>query len=113
MPNAAGLTADQTAQSRAIADGCGVEFLFPGQMGKVCPRHTGKICLGLLGFAFQGALEGLVEGGFGFLVLRLRDLALAAFDFELEEFFLEAFEQHGSGTRRRGRADGRGRGSRD
>ncbi len=43
--------------------------------------------LGLLGFAFQGALEGLIEGGFGFLVFRLGDLALSAFDFELEEFF--------------------------
>jgi len=43
--------------------------------------------LGLLRFALEGALERLIEGGLGFLVLRLRDLALPAFDFELEEFF--------------------------
>jgi hypothetical protein len=43
--------------------------------------------LGFLGFAFQGALEGLIEGGLGFLVFCWRDLVLAAFDFQLEEFF--------------------------
>jgi hypothetical protein len=41
----------------------------------------------LLRFALQGALEGLIEGGFGLVVFRWRDLALLAFDFELEEFF--------------------------
>ncbi len=43
--------------------------------------------LRFLGFALQGALERLIQGGFRFLVFRLGDLALAAFDFELEEFF--------------------------
>jgi len=48
---------------------------------------------GSLGFAFQGALEGLVQGGFGFFVLLLTDAALFVFDFEFEEFFFQAFQQ--------------------
>ena len=57
----------------------------------------------LLGFALQGALQRLIEGGLGFLVFGLRDLALAALDFELEEFFFQGIEQDG------GRAGCRGR----
>jgi hypothetical protein len=45
-----------------------------------------------LGFALQRAIEGLIEGGFGLLVFRWRDLALPAFDFELEEFFFQCIE---------------------
>ena len=44
--------------------------------------------LGLLGgLALEGALEGEVEGGLGFLVFLRRNVALLAVDFELEEFF--------------------------
>ena len=39
------------------------------------------------GFAFQGTLEGLVQGGFGFFVFLLGNLALLVFDLEIEEFF--------------------------
>lgn len=43
--------------------------------------------LGLFGgFAFKGALEGLVEGGFGFVVFLLGDAALLVLDFEVKEF---------------------------
>src|SRR5580700_4007100 len=59
-----------------------------------------------LGFALERAVEGLIEGGFGLLVFRRRDLALPAFDFELEEFFFQCIAQHGVGTGRRSRPDG-------
>jgi hypothetical protein len=48
-----------------------------------------------LRFAFQGALEGLVQGGLRAFVFLLADAALFVFDLELEEFFFQAFEQHG------------------
>lgn len=48
--------------------------------------HSRSSVSRLLGFALQGAIQGLIEGGLGLLVFRLRDLALPAFDFELEEF---------------------------
>jgi hypothetical protein len=44
-----------------------------------------------LGFAFQGALQCLVQCGFGFLVFLLTDAALFVFDFEVEEFVFQAF----------------------
>jgi hypothetical protein len=40
--------------------------------------------LGLLRFAFQGALQGLVKGRLRAFVFLLGDAALFAFDFELE-----------------------------
>ena len=39
-------------------------------------------------FAFQGALEGLVQGGLGLFVFLLGDAALFVFDFEFEQLFL-------------------------
>ena len=54
--------------------------------------------LRLLGFALQGALQGLIEGGFGAVVFLLGDAALFVFHFELEEFFFQGFEQHGGGA---------------
>ena len=50
--------------------------------------------LGFLGFAFQGALQGLIEGGFGAFVFLLRDAALFVLHFELEDFFFQCFQQH-------------------
>jgi len=49
-----------------------------------CPHilELGLFC----GFAFQGALEGLVESGLGFFVFLLGDEALLVLDFEVEEF---------------------------
>jgi hypothetical protein len=44
--------------------------------------------LGFLALAFQGALEGLIQGGLGFFVFLLADAALFVFDFEVEEFVL-------------------------
>jgi len=41
------------------------------------------------GFALQGALQGLVQGGFGAFVFLLRNASLLVFDLELEEFFLQ------------------------
>jgi len=44
---------------------------------------------GLLGgLALQGALQGVVQGGLGFVVFLLGDAALLVFHFELEEFIL-------------------------
>ena len=54
---------------------------------------AGTVRLCFLGFAFQGAVQRLVERGFRLLVFFFRNLALAAFDFELEEFFLQHAEQ--------------------
>src|SRR5450759_153460 len=42
----------------------------------------------------QRSVEGLVEGCFGFFVIRRGDLALFFFYFELEHFFFQRFEQH-------------------
>jgi hypothetical protein len=42
---------------------------------------------GFLALAFQGALQGLVQSGFGFFVFLLADSPLFVFDFQLEEFF--------------------------
>lgn len=36
-----------------------------------------------------------VEGGLGFLVLLLRDLALLVFHFQLKDLFLQGLQQHG------------------
>src|SRR5271170_62182 len=55
---------------------------------------------GLLRFTLQSALKSLIEGGLDLLVFRLRDLVLPPLHFELEEFFLDAFHQHGSRTSR-------------
>ena len=66
--------------------------------GQECPLHTSRF----LRFAFQRAIEGLIESGFRALVFRLRDLALPAFDFQLEEFFFQGIEKHGRGTCCRG-----------
>ena len=59
---------------------------------KLSPRG---FWLRFLRFAFKGALQGLIEGGFGFFVFVVRDAALFVFDFELEELFFQGFEQHG------------------
>jgi hypothetical protein len=73
---------------------------FDFAQGRLCGKKTrqGWGTLGIaelrsLSFASQSALEGLVQGGFGFFVLLLTDAALFVFDFELEEFFFQAFEQ--------------------
>ena len=59
------------------------------------PRLGGTPGLRLFGgFAFQGALQGLVEGGLGFVVFLLGDEALFVLDFEVEEFVLEGLEEH-------------------
>ena len=62
-------------------------------------RRADEVGLRFLGFAPQRPLQCLIEGGFGDLVFRLGDLALPAFDFELEEFFFQGVEQDGGGTR--------------
>jgi hypothetical protein len=56
-------------------------------------RGDGGATLGSLGFALQGALQCLIEGGFRFFVLLLTNETLLVFDFEFEEFFFQAFEQ--------------------
>jgi hypothetical protein len=73
---------------------------FDFAQGRLCRKKTrqGWGTLGIaelrsLSFASQSALEGLVQGGFVFFVLLLTDAALFVFDFELEEFFFQAFEQ--------------------
>ena len=53
------------------------------------------------GFALESSLQGVVQGGFCFFILLLRDAALFVFDFELEEFFFQPFEEHGGGSARR------------
>src|SRR5579863_9802894 len=52
----------------------------------------------LRGFALQRALEGVIQGSLRFFVFLLRDAALLVFDFEFEEFVLQAFQQHGRGA---------------
>ena len=47
----------------------------------------------ILPLPLQRPVERLVKRCFGFLVLRGRDLALFSFHFELEQFFLQRFEQ--------------------
>jgi len=49
---------------------------------------------GLLCFAFQGALQGLIQSSFSLFVLLLRDLALLVFDFEFEEFVFQSLQKH-------------------
>ena len=49
----------------------------------------------MLSLPLQRAIQGVVEGGLGFLVVCLRNLALLAFDFELEQLFLDALKQRG------------------
>ena len=58
--------------------------------------------------ALDGALQRAVQRGFGFFVFLLGDLALLVFDFELEEFFFQCFEQHRGSWRRRCRRRGDG-----
>ena len=53
--------------------------------------------LRFLRFAFQGALERLIQGGLCAFVFLLADAALLVFYFEMEELFLQAFEEHGGG----------------
>src|SRR5262245_25137538 len=67
-----------------------------------CDPFLGESQLALSG-ALDGSFEGAVQSGFCLFVLRLRDLALLVFDFKLEQFFLEGFEQHG--WARRGRRE--------
>jgi len=43
--------------------------------------------------SLHGSLQRLVQRGLGFLVFLLRDSALFVFDFELEDFFFQGFEQ--------------------
>jgi hypothetical protein len=56
--------------------------------------------LGFLGFAFQGALEGLIQGGLRLQIFFPRDFPLCVLYFELEELFFQAFEEHGRRTAR-------------
>ena len=43
--------------------------------------------------SLEGALQGLVQGGFSLFVFLLRDSALFVFDFELKDLFFQGFEQ--------------------
>ena len=56
-------------------------------------QNLPRLELRSLSFAFQGSLESLVQGGFGFFVLLLTDAALFVFDFQFEEFLFQAFKQ--------------------
>jgi hypothetical protein len=49
---------------------------------------------GFLCFAFQGALQGLIQSGFSLFVLLLRNLALLVFDFEFKEFVFQSLQKH-------------------
>ena len=51
--------------------------------------------LGFLGLASDGMSKRAVEGGLGFLVFLLRDLALLVFHFQLKDLFLQGLQQHG------------------
>src|SRR5579862_595401 len=51
--------------------------------------------LAAYGCALQGSLQGLVECRLRPLIFLLRYSSLLVFDFELEHFFLQCFEQHG------------------
>jgi len=64
-----------------------------GGEGRHDRRGDGGATLGSLGFALQGALQCLIEGGFRFFVLLLTNETLLVFDFEFEKFFFQAFEQ--------------------
>ena len=65
-------------------------------MGQKADGYSGvpSICheLRSLGFASQGALQGLIQGCLGFFVLLLTDETSLVLDFEFEEFFFQAFE---------------------
>src|SRR5579863_1204235 len=69
-----------------------------GQPRPAVPTQSVIRGSGFLGFALQRVLQGLVQRGFRFFVLLLRDVALFVLDFELEEFFFQGFKQHGSGA---------------
>ena len=56
-------------------------------------KNAMSIRLHFLGLALYRPLQSLIERGFVLEVLFLRDLALLAFNFQLEEFFLESFEK--------------------
>ena|SRR2546430_6636950 len=47
------------------------------------------------GFAFQGSLQGVVQGCLCRFVFLLGDLSLLAVHFQLEQLFFQALEQHG------------------
>src|SRR5512146_1299901 len=47
----------------------------------------------LLLFTGNGAVQSLIESGFGLVVLRGRNLLLLALDFELEELLLQRLQQ--------------------
>ena len=64
-----------------------------GGEGRHDRRGDGGATLGSLGFALQGALQCLIEGGLRFFVLLLTNETLLVFDFEFEKFFFQAFEQ--------------------
>ena len=48
---------------------------------------------GVLSLTLNCTLQGLVQSGFVLLVFLLRNLALLAFDFQLEKFFFQGLEQ--------------------
>src|ERR1700735_73309 len=54
-------------------------------------NHSGSLC-----FTLQGTFQSLIECGFGFLIIRLRDFALLTLGLKLEKFFLDSFHQPGS-----------------
>ena len=63
--------------------------------GEQLPAVSSQKNLELLAsLPFQGPLQGLVEGGFGFFVVLGRDFALLLFYFQLEQFFFQRFEEH-------------------
>ena len=58
------------------------------------PTAGGTLSL-LHGGALEGAFQRLVQRGFGFLVFLLRDASLLVLHFELEQLFLQGFEEQG------------------
>lgn len=55
---------------------------------------TTRIHLGFVGFAFQGTFQRVVEGSFALFVFLLGDASLLVLHLELEQFFLQSFEEH-------------------
>src|SRR5579871_3713727 len=49
----------------------------------------------------QSALQGLIERRFGLLIVSLRNASLLKLDFQLEQLFLQRFENHLRAIRRR------------
>lgn len=58
-----------------------------GQPKAAVPTRANRD-LGFLALAFQGAFQGLIQGGLGLFVFLLADAALFVFDLEVKEFVL-------------------------